>query len=434
MSKMEQQDQTRKIEASEALEESTTGVNIKRAQACPGENHKGQIEEVQKAISKLQKNLDMLSAQALCMKTQHQKQLQERENIMDRYKKELSTSLEREKLLEQRVVQQELEWQKNCGDIQSKLYLEHEQLVQELSAARDKVNAELVETKIQLQELTVLLQCVTKERDQALQRCIPDTELQTSDEIIALKQQNCRLQAVVSEMRKQMEELSCTSLLHSTDNNVNKEVEISKKDIQHLEPSITNVNEKKSSCVCSCGRVNSENSASAQLRSRLKQAALCIARLNRDRQQLIEICNRLRAQVCTADVLNQSYRSCTKQHRVYESTNNLKVENLENEPRVHVDRELLTTQLQANKQSEESLPSLSALWALLDQKPSQDFSEDNSENPVNVQPEVPGGAQMEVCGVSAPVHKQSTAKPPPKRRLLKTSAKSARIRNYNIKD
>ncbi|XP_072312987.1 coiled-coil domain-containing protein 57 [Eucyclogobius newberryi] len=226
------------------VHKNTTYVDVKRAERFPDENHKEQLKEVHKAISKLQRDLDTLSAQASSMKTQHQEQLQEREDIIERYKKELSRSLKREKHLEQRMVQQELEWQKNCGDIQSKHYLDHERLIQELTTMRENVNAELIETKMQLQELTVLLQCVTKERDLAIQGCVPDTNLLASHEMTALKQQNCRLQAVVSEMRKQMEELSCTTPPHHTEleNRENKEVDIPKK--EQLEPNIIKGNEK----------------------------------------------------------------------------------------------------------------------------------------------------------------------------------------------
>ncbi|XP_055085806.1 interaptin-like [Periophthalmus magnuspinnatus] len=452
----------------------------------PDKGHKEQLKEVHKAISKLQRDLDTLSAHSLSMKT-HQEQLQDREDIIDRYKKQLGASLEREKHLEQRMVQMELEWQKNYEENRSKHYLDHEQLIHELTAARDKVNAELVETKLQLQELTVLLQCVTKERDLALQGCVPHTGHLASDEIIALKQKNYRLQAVISEMRKQMEELSCTTPPRQQphtelENSVTKEYNGSEKEAQHVEPNITKVKEKqeKSSCVCSCGHISRENSALVQLHSRLKQAALCIARLNRDRQQLIELCNRLRSQRCTFELLNQS-NSNTGTNRVNESTNNLKTENYEKEREVYLDPDLLTTQvhsspssvmyydvlgssvqnnhrpikeltsappncsqlLQANGQSEDSVPSLSALWALLDQRPSQDLSKDNAEDSVEVHSEVfsgvsmglvKGGAQMEVCGLRAPVHKQPTAKPPQKRGPLKHTARSARIRNYNNKD
>ncbi|XP_055006367.1 coiled-coil domain-containing protein 57-like [Boleophthalmus pectinirostris] len=446
-----------KTKALLGIQKNSTYVDIQRAQRSPDKNHKDQLKEVHKPISKLQRDLATQSTQALSMKTQHQEQLQEREDIIDRYKKELRASLEREKHLEQRMVQMELEWQKKCEEIQSKHYLDHERLIQELTAAREKVNAELVETKLQLEELTVLLQCVTKERDLALQGCVPDTGLLASHEIIPLKQQNYRLQVVVSEMRKQMEELISTTSPpqqpHTEfENSVNKKYNTSEKeDVQDLEPNVTTVEEtsQKSSCVCCCGRVSRENTALVQLRSRLKQAALRIARLNRDRQQLTELCNRLRSQVCT-ELISQS-NSIKGNHRLHESTNNLKTVNSEKESQVLVDSELLTTQsappyssqlFQLNRQSEESLPSLSALWALLDQRPSQDLSEDNEDNqhPAEVNPEVlslglvTGGAQMEVCGVSAPIHNQPTAKPPQKRETMKHTAKSARIRNYNIKD
>uniref|UniRef100_A0AAV2LCY1 Coiled-coil domain-containing protein 57 n=1 Tax=Knipowitschia caucasica TaxID=637954 RepID=A0AAV2LCY1_KNICA len=333
----------------------------------------------------------------------------------------------------------ELEWEKKSAQIQSKHYLDHERLIYELTAARDNANAELVETKIKVQEQTVLLQCVTKERDLALQGCNTDTGFVASEEMTALKQQNYRLQTVVSEMRKQMEELSCTTPPRppESENNVTKEVE--KKYVQNLDPKVTRVNEKspKFTSVCSCGRASGEKSLSSQLRSRLKQAALCIARLNRDRQQLIELCNRLRAQVCAAEPL----QSHSNTGQLQESTHNLKTDNSEEQESVGPER--LRTQssvpsssrlLQTDRQSAESLPSLSDLWALLDQRPSHDFSDaaEDQVDSVGSQGPVPGGAQMQVCGVSAPVHKPPTVKPPQKKIKMKNT--SAKIRNYNIKD
>lgn len=418
-------------------------------QRCLGKsvdlNHEEQIKEIDNTISKLQTEMDSLSAQTMSIKTQQQRQLQDRDDIIDRYKKQLRASLEREKHLEQRLVQMELDWQKNCEDIQSKHYLENERLIQELTEARDKINAELLETKGQLQELTVLLQCIAKERDQALQGCIPGPGSLASDELAALQQQNSKLQAVVTEMRKQMEELSCTTPppphRHSGISE-NKEMYVPKKEhVKQLEMNIIKAKEKVS-----------VSAAVAQLRSRLKQAASCIARLNRDRQQLIELCNRLRAQVCAAQPLSQPDGNAVN-HRILQHTDGLKPEvNSQKGLTVSMDQDGPSTLsspqnssplLQAFRPSEESLPSLGELWALLDQEHLQeDLSADLSKDTAEVPPEVflglgTGGAEMEVCGVGAPVHLKSTSRPPCKRGHLKNMGKftrSARIRNYNIKD
>ncbi|KAF7644680.1 hypothetical protein LDENG_00217740 [Lucifuga dentata] len=87
----------------------------------------------------------------------------------ERYKQKLSAGLEREKTLEQRQVQLELQWQRHCEDTKAQHYLANEQLIQSLTQARDQANAELRERERELQDITVLLQCVKRERDQALQ-------------------------------------------------------------------------------------------------------------------------------------------------------------------------------------------------------------------------------------------------------------------------
>lgn len=57
-----------------------------------------------------------------------------------RYKRQLGAGLQREKALEQMKVQVELEWQRRCEDMKAQHYLANEQLIQELTQARDQVS------------------------------------------------------------------------------------------------------------------------------------------------------------------------------------------------------------------------------------------------------------------------------------------------------
>ncbi|XP_019902107.2 coiled-coil domain-containing protein 57 [Esox lucius] len=137
----------------------------------------------------------------------------------ERYKQQLSESLEREKALEQRRVQVEIEWQRRCEDSKAEHYLNSEALIQGLTQARDQATAELREKQRELQDMSILLHTVTMERNKALgrpvkeqiQRCGGDGgnlgEL-PSDEISRLQQQNNGLRSVIAQMRKDMEELS----------------------------------------------------------------------------------------------------------------------------------------------------------------------------------------------------------------------------------
>ncbi|XP_073346250.1 coiled-coil domain-containing protein 57-like [Pagrus major] len=85
------------------------------------------------------------------------------------YKRQLSAGWKREKALEQMRVQVELEWQKCCEDMKAEHYLANEQLIQDLTQARDQAKAELKEKEQELRGLTILLCSVNMKRDQTIQ-------------------------------------------------------------------------------------------------------------------------------------------------------------------------------------------------------------------------------------------------------------------------
>ncbi|XP_070708397.1 coiled-coil domain-containing protein 57 [Pempheris klunzingeri] len=223
--------------------------------------HTEQLQRAEKHIVKLQENMEALAAQAhhvqgaqqkamqhkdetiqrLCtevettrtgwdkymsqassemvLKDREMIALQEREtklrNERDRsreemegYKQQLSAGLKRERALEQMRVQVELEWQRRCEDVKAEYYLANEQLIQDLTQARDQARAELKEKERELQDLTVLLRSVTVERDRAVQGLTPKVDPLASEEICRLQEQNAILRAVVTQMRKDMEGLS----------------------------------------------------------------------------------------------------------------------------------------------------------------------------------------------------------------------------------
>ncbi|XP_078509887.1 coiled-coil domain-containing protein 57 [Lissotriton helveticus] len=146
---------------------------------------------------------------------------------VERYKQQLSQGVERERLLERAKVQAELDWQKRCEHAERIQYHKSEEVIQSLSAARDKVAAELQEKNRVLQEVEAVLSAVTIERDRAVHalqthRILPERENQAdpgdgkhlpvtdfpSGEIRKLQEQNSGLRAVIAEMRKEMEALS----------------------------------------------------------------------------------------------------------------------------------------------------------------------------------------------------------------------------------
>ncbi|KAF3691436.1 Coiled-coil domain-containing protein 57 [Channa argus] len=291
-----------------------------------------------------------------------QAELERKREEIEGYKQQLSSGLKREKALEQMRVQAELESQRHCEDIKAKYYLANEQLIQDLIQARDQAKAEMSETEQKLQDLTVL-HSVQTERDQAKQGFTLKRDGVASDEICHLQEQNNLLRAVVTQMRKDMESLnhllsirqdqpqasspqypgahattSITPTAQTTtgppDQSTNSSSKVRPAGVLHVEkhskPSpVTEqevrVEHKESAGlntlvrqlqkenlhlrhqlalgVMSAGlfrNVQGENGNPPFMHTRLKQAASYIVRLSREKQQLIEMGNRLRAQMTNA--------------------------------------------------------------------------------------------------------------------------------------
>ncbi|XP_034717226.1 coiled-coil domain-containing protein 57 isoform X2 [Etheostoma cragini] len=335
------------------------------------QTHIEQLQKAEKHIVKLQGNVKVLAAHIRRIQKNHQEALQKRDEATQRYKEQLSAGLKRERALEQMQVQVKLECQRSCEDMKAQHYFANEQLIQDLTQARDQAIAELKEKEQGLQDLTVLLRSVKAERDQAVQGLTPKVDSLASEEIHCLQQQNSTLRAVVTQMRKEMEGLihllphsqaqlrtsspqqvqlpgapATTSITppantqmptapvaQSTDNSVNISPAgslclgkraitsvLAKEESRGAEPALANLKEQsalvrqlqeenlylrrqQASSLISGGLVKNVRGAKGNpplLRTRLKQAASCIARLSREKHQLIEMGNRLRAQITTA--------------------------------------------------------------------------------------------------------------------------------------
>uniref|UniRef100_A0AAZ3PUE1 Coiled-coil domain-containing protein 57 n=1 Tax=Oncorhynchus tshawytscha TaxID=74940 RepID=A0AAZ3PUE1_ONCTS len=185
--------------------------------------HREQLRQAETHSGQLQSKLEAMATHTHRTQRDHDDTLRERDQQIDRYKQQLFVGVEREKALEQRRIQVELEWQRRCEDNKTEHYLHSEELIQGLTQARDQASAELREKERELQDMAVLLHTVTKERDQALGLPIREqlSALQghrpgggvsvgelPSDEIHRLQQQNSSLRAVIAQMRRDMEDLS----------------------------------------------------------------------------------------------------------------------------------------------------------------------------------------------------------------------------------
>ena len=62
-------------------------------------------------------------------------------HLFHRFKQELSASLQREKSLEQSKAQLQLDWEGRMEKVERKAYGKHQNIIQQLTQAKDKVNA-----------------------------------------------------------------------------------------------------------------------------------------------------------------------------------------------------------------------------------------------------------------------------------------------------
>ncbi|XP_070847253.1 coiled-coil domain-containing protein 57 [Chaetodon trifascialis] len=367
--------------------------------------HSEQQQKAEKHIVKLQEDMEVLAAQAHCIQEDQQKAMEQKDETIQRfhsevetiragwdkyisqvsseivvkdtkiitlqeretklrteqersseemegYKQQLNAGLKRERALEQMQVQVELEWQRRCEDMKAEHYLANEQLIEDLTQARDQAKAELKEKEQELQELTALLRSVHMERDQAIQGLTQNVDSMASEEICRLQKQNNILRAMVTQMRKDVESLSqphpqaqsqaaspqpihqgasaqmaigppaqSTAISPNSsqagDLYLEKQANISaltKQEVigAHIMGQSTQLEEENPywrrqqvSGLISNGlfeNVQGPKSNPPLLHTRLKQAVFCIARLSREKQQLIEMGNRLRGHITTAEL------------------------------------------------------------------------------------------------------------------------------------
>lgn len=148
------------------------------------------------------------------------------------------------------------------------------------------------------------------------------------------------------------------------------------------------------------------------------------------------MCNRLRAQISTAEV-HCSMKAHLKKELEVEKTEVQSVSAVEQVPFTTQRPQFYSGFFSAQRSSEESLPSLRELWALLD----HGLSEAGVDlDRADVSEQIAAENQMKMQGVSAPLHSKSTANHLQRRSCfkgpLKTTSRSAmtKIRNYNMKD
>ncbi|XP_057682889.1 coiled-coil domain-containing protein 57 isoform X2 [Corythoichthys intestinalis] len=520
-------------------------------------------------------------------------ELERSRDEINRYKQDISAGLKREAALEQARIQLELEWQKRCDATKAKHYLANEQLIQDLTQARDQ--AELQQKEKELHDLTVLLPSVENQTDKAGQCITPKPDTRSSEEISSLVEQNNFLRAVVSQMRRDMEDLghllphpqteyeaaspkmveapdvppatptteplanqpditatNIPTYLSDYTQGLKKEMSLLNERCRHIEeqlqgapaigtpknvmgnphdstslawpnaePDHTNVRFQSSVVQQVQDRhsylwqqqqhLNSAlmaGAASSNVQgikknivlshARLKQAAFYIARLSREKQQLIQIGNCLRAAITSAGLQETIERkkddSKVEQRHQHERLSALeklqyrlttqelqyaarqkactvaKHANSTNSRRTHqkgdrnpcsrvhqstdetgtsktaTSSQQQSSELKTQPSSEESLQSLKGIWEILDHGLSSSIHSEGDSELIRSKVTKSGTGGVMVTGTSAPIHRGSSAKRqqkknptkapsnPPKSCKKGTLGKISRIRNYNAKD
>ncbi|XP_054834759.1 coiled-coil domain-containing protein 57 [Eublepharis macularius] len=182
-----------------------------------------QVAQVSREIISKDLQIQGLQEEEVKLRAQQASLLQD----IERYKQQLLLASEREEALERAKVQIELDWRRHCENAERNQYQKSEALIQSLSTARDQVTAELQKKEQKLCEVEMVLSAATLERDQAIEvlqkhGLLPEGIKQVtlpenvgdckvgflSPEVQRLQEQNDNLRAVIAEMRREMETLN----------------------------------------------------------------------------------------------------------------------------------------------------------------------------------------------------------------------------------
>ncbi|XP_074900127.1 coiled-coil domain-containing protein 57 isoform X2 [Buteo buteo] len=340
-----------------AKEKDAMPASVKEDQVKQFKKLKQQIRELQMRY----KNLEI----ELCRREwSHSACLREKDALI-RKLKQLCLAAESKWILEQSKMQAELDWQQLCENAESNWYQKSEDLTQSLSSAREQVKADLQKTDYSLHEVKTVLSALTVEGEETMQASfnhsiLPEGEKQIFQcddksslskdiptlEIKKLQEQNANLRAAIAQMRKEMESLdeqmlsslpltenrqlgeqgsSCTNkiLTGTTLSNiklsstnldciVNPDTEEGPK-AKVLEEKMVDLGQELPDVGPGVGLQYGVSCTLQGMRNKLKEAASKISILSQEKQQLIEMGNRLRAELVLKEGLWHpvSSKGCT---------------------------------------------------------------------------------------------------------------------------
>ncbi|KAM6376750.1 coiled-coil domain-containing protein 57 isoform 2-T2 [Pluvialis apricaria] len=261
-----------------------------------------QFNKLKQQIRELQMRHKSLEIELCRREWHHSACLREKDALIRKYKQQLSVAAEREWIPEQSKMQAELDWQQLCENAESNWYQKSEDLTQSLSSAREQI--------------------FQYDDKSSLGKNIPTSEIKK------LQEQNANLRAAVAQMRKEMESLDERMLSSLTENGqlaeqgllctnkistgttlsnvrvsstnldcvINPDTEKGAKP-KVLEEKMVDLGQHLSDKGPGVGLQYGGSCTVQGMQNKLKEAARKISILSQEKQQLIEMGNRLRGEL-----------------------------------------------------------------------------------------------------------------------------------------
>ncbi|XP_068889010.1 coiled-coil domain-containing protein 57 [Aphelocoma coerulescens] len=327
-------------------------VHVFRRPVATGLLHQKAVRSHSIPLCRRNSHIDHLHEDYVNLKLHMEQKIQELEDtdVENWYEQQPSLAAEQEWILKQSKMQTELKWQQLCEKAECNSYQKSEDLTHRLSSSREEIEADLQKTDYRLHEVKTFLSAFTVEREQTIQEASfnhsisPEGEKQIFQyddksslykdipalEIKKLQEQNASLRNAITQMRKEMESLDeqMMSSLPLTENRQlaeqgslstnkvstgtmlsNVKVSSTKLDClvnpdtekepepKVLEENMVDFGQQLPDVGTGVGCQYCVKRTLRGMQNKLKEAARKISILSQEKQQLIEMGNRLRAEL-----------------------------------------------------------------------------------------------------------------------------------------
>ncbi|XP_071430094.1 coiled-coil domain-containing protein 57 [Pithys albifrons albifrons] len=195
----------------------------KERDAMPASMKEAQVKQLKKLkqqIRELHLKPKSLETELCRREWSHSACIRETDTLTRKYKQQLSLAAEQEWILEQSKMETELNWRQLSENAEHNQYQKSEDLTQSLSSSGEEVEAGLQKTDCGLHEVKPILS-LTREQASFHHSILPERQKQifqyddkcslckdiSALEIKKLQKQNANLRAAVAQMRKEMESL-----------------------------------------------------------------------------------------------------------------------------------------------------------------------------------------------------------------------------------